>query len=114
MGEGGHVPCKPGPLAPPLWDADVDEPKEWFAGMAYAVPLGSGRFCIDRFFESALGEEEPQEYDFHVFDGRECESFAVFTGVEVERDGSGGELRMTIHGSKRYTFENKVVMNWVL
>ncbi|KAL6609668.1 hypothetical protein ACP70R_039637 [Stipagrostis hirtigluma subsp. patula] len=95
-----------------VWEADLDTPKDWVARMAYAVHLGSGRFCIARFFQRALGEE-PQEYGF---DCREYESFAVFTGVEVRRRGmasGGGELGMVIHRSKRYKFVNEV-FEWVL
>ncbi|KAL6888879.1 hypothetical protein ACP4OV_009905 [Aristida adscensionis] len=95
------------------WDTELDPPKEWAARMAYAVHLGSSKFCIARFFERALVEEPQMKYGF---DSKEYERFVVLTGVEVERDGMagiGGELRMIIHRSKRYMLTNKV-MEWVL
>ena len=61
------------------------------------VSLGSGRFCIARFFQEAAGSAGDQVIH---------ENAAVFTGLEVNSSGKGGtagkvELQMTPHRSRR-------------
>ncbi|GJN35568.1 hypothetical protein PR202_gb24356 [Eleusine coracana subsp. coracana] len=50
---------------------DVDPPENWFLINAVLVNLGSGRFCIAKFFNI---HNEFDDYESHI---------AVFTGVEV-------------------------------
>uniref|UniRef100_A0A0A8Y5B2 Uncharacterized protein n=1 Tax=Arundo donax TaxID=35708 RepID=A0A0A8Y5B2_ARUDO len=99
-------------LKPPtlcqVWK-ELNPPEEWNSLMSYVVHVGSGKFCIARFFETS--EEEPCENGY-VY--QNYERFAVFTGVELEPcNMAGGEFRMTTHKSKRYRFVNKVA-EWVL
>ncbi|RLN00887.1 hypothetical protein C2845_PM06G17090 [Panicum miliaceum] len=91
-------------LKPPtlrhIWEDELRPPKDWVRGLAYTVHLGSGKFCIARFFKTP--EEEPCE-DGSGFIRWGCERFAVLTGVEVKRCGeAGGGFRMITHRSKRY------------
>ncbi|RLN29220.1 hypothetical protein C2845_PM05G32290 [Panicum miliaceum] len=103
-------------LKPPtlrhIWDDDLRPPEDWVSGLAYAVHLGSSKFCIARYFEAR--EEEPCE-DGSGFIRSGCEKFAVLTGVEVERCGeAGGGLRMITHRSKRYRLANSKLLDLVL
>ncbi|KAF8768737.1 hypothetical protein HU200_007295 [Digitaria exilis] len=87
------------------WDDDLKLPEDWVRGMAYVVHLGSGKFCVARFFQTL--DEEPCEGGFIC---RECERFLVLTVVEVERCGKAGRgLRIITHRSKRYRLENKLL-----
>nr|CAB3460988.1 unnamed protein product [Digitaria exilis] len=95
------------PLTRHVWEDDLKHPEDWVRGMAYAVHLGAGRFCVARFFQTP--DEEPCD-QCGGFISRESEKFAVLTGVEVERCGKAGrELRMVTHRSKRYRLENKLL-----
>lgn len=58
--------------------------------MGYLVHLGSGNFCVARFFRELC--EVRWDLSEHY------ERFAVFTGVEVERSPQGW-LRMVKHKS---------------
>ncbi|OEL38153.1 hypothetical protein BAE44_0000828 [Dichanthelium oligosanthes] len=99
-------------LKPPtlchVWEDNLRTPEDWVRGMAYVVHLGSGKFCVARFFKTP--EEEP------CVDGRfscrESDMFAVLTGVEVERCGKAGRggLRMITHRSKQYRLANKLLV----
>ncbi|PAN18731.1 hypothetical protein PAHAL_3G221400 [Panicum hallii] len=124
-------------LKPPtlrhIWEDELRPPEDWVRGWAYAVHLGSGKFCIARFFETP--EEEPCEdplnekrtqarslkkkkepcEDGSAFIRWGRERFAVLTGVEVERCGeAGGGLRMITHRSKRYRLANSMLLDLVL
>ena len=59
------------------------------------VSLGSGRFCIARFFQQAAGSAGDQAINENVV--------AVFTGLEVNSSGTAGkvELQMAPHRSRR-------------
>ncbi|VAI59152.1 uncharacterized protein LOC119322481 [Triticum dicoccoides] len=79
-----------------LWK-ELAPPKEWFLHNSYLVHLGSGKFCIAKFFET--GRISNTQYN---------ERFAVLTGVEVKRCGKHGtELRMVKHGSRRYSLNKQ-------
>ncbi|WVZ73320.1 hypothetical protein U9M48_021641 [Paspalum notatum var. saurae] len=65
--------------------------------MESIIPTSSGR---SKVFET-LEERWCWEKDGNMYNN--VESFAVFTGVEVER-GRRGALRMIKHKSKRYSF----------
>ncbi|XP_044337640.1 uncharacterized protein [Triticum aestivum] len=71
------------------WEDPPAPPEAWRTTAARLLPLGSGRLCIARFFETS----------------EEC-NFAVLAGVEVVRDGDAGtrNLRVIRHKSKRYNF----------
>ncbi|KAG0516184.1 hypothetical protein BDA96_10G340300 [Sorghum bicolor] len=80
------------------WQELVDLPEEWKECKdPQFVSLGSGRFCIARFFQEAAGSS----------DGVAHKNFTVLTGVEVNSRGKaeGGtwelELQMTTHRSRR-------------
>ncbi|WVZ73322.1 hypothetical protein U9M48_021642 [Paspalum notatum var. saurae] len=75
-------------------------PDRWVPMESYLQPLGAGKFCIVRTFLTAQ-EGWCRKKDGNCFDNKE--SFAVFTGVEVER-GRKGALRMIKHKSRRYSF----------
>ncbi|KAL6657603.1 hypothetical protein ACP70R_005383 [Stipagrostis hirtigluma subsp. patula] len=81
---------------------ELDPPEEWKeCKEPQFVSLGSGKFCIVRFFQSRKVGVESDELT--------GQSFAVFTGVDVVRrdldDGDGGngkvELHMVPHKSRR-------------
>jgi hypothetical protein len=78
------------------WQELVDLPEEWKECKdPQFVSLGSGRFCIARFFQEAGSS------------GVAHKNFTVLTGVEVNSraKGEGGtqelELQMTPHRSRR-------------
>lgn len=102
-------------LKPPklrhVWEDNHKTPEDWVRGMANVVHLGSGKFCVARFFQTP--EEEPCEDGGFI--RRECERFVVLTGVEVERCGKAGRgLRMITHRSKRYRLVNNKLLDLVL
>jgi hypothetical protein len=62
----------------------------------YLVHLGSGKFCVAKFFQ--------REYNQVSKDGFACsqhEKFVILTGFVMDLDG-GGVLRMRKHKSRRY------------
>ncbi|XBI52766.1 hypothetical protein VPH35_035098 [Triticum aestivum] len=89
--------------APPVplmaWD-DLDWPESWVPTAGRIVPLGSGRFCVARFFYTWVNQlitfASGLTYDSHT-----TTNLAVLTGVEVERGGAHGLGRMVRHKSKR-------------
>uniref|UniRef100_A0A0A9GUE5 Uncharacterized protein n=1 Tax=Arundo donax TaxID=35708 RepID=A0A0A9GUE5_ARUDO len=94
------------PVLQKVWDElAAPLPRRWVPVMAYLLPLGSGKFCIARVVEMAeegwCREKEGNDY-------LSVGSFAVFTGVEVER-GSRGALRMIKHKSRRYSLGHRMV-----
>uniref|UniRef100_A0A0E0KY33 Uncharacterized protein n=1 Tax=Oryza punctata TaxID=4537 RepID=A0A0E0KY33_ORYPU len=93
-----------------IWE-DLDLPEEWQPSWgSHLVGLGSGRFCIARFFQLARTD------DNFMNDHVEDITFPVFTGLEVlpppspaPATGNGGSagdrkegLRMIKHKSRRY------------
>uniref|UniRef100_A0A0E0JUH1 DUF1618 domain-containing protein n=1 Tax=Oryza punctata TaxID=4537 RepID=A0A0E0JUH1_ORYPU len=76
-------------------------PKQSFLMEAYAVHLGSGRFCIARFMEE---EEDISVHPFFRVAGvkNKNDRFLLLTGVDVV--GSDGAA--VVHKSIRYTFQN--------
>uniref|UniRef100_A0A0D9ZTP2 DUF1618 domain-containing protein n=1 Tax=Oryza glumipatula TaxID=40148 RepID=A0A0D9ZTP2_9ORYZ len=93
-----------------IWE-DLDLPEEWEPSWgSHLVVLGSGRFCIARFFQ--LARTDDNIMNDHVEDV----TFPVFTGLEVlppapatatgDGGGSGDHrkegLRMIKHKSRRY------------
>lgn len=75
-------------LHKPLWDELLPPLQErWIPKMPYLLPLGDGKFCIARVFDMAEeGWRRDKDGNHYV----RVESFAVFTGVEVERDATRG------------------------
>ncbi|KAJ1281439.1 hypothetical protein BS78_04G305700 [Paspalum vaginatum] len=89
------------PVLQKAWDELAQPlPGRWVPMESYLQPLGAGKFCIVRMFLTAQ-EAWCRKKDGNWFDNKE--SFAVFTGVEVER-GRKGALRMIKHKSRRYSF----------
>ncbi|KAF8733359.1 hypothetical protein HU200_014965 [Digitaria exilis] len=95
-----------------IWEDNFAGPPAEWMWMVHHCPLlrsrlvhlGSGRFCIARFFTT--DDDAPVWSVTH----------AVLTAVEVERcdgDDAGGGLRMVKHGTKRYTLLHDM-MAWVL
>lgn len=92
------------------WE-ELDPPKEWRECRdPQIVSLGSGRFCIARFFKTTTSGSSSSDED----DGKNGEDFAVLTGVEVvpcvdddsqagDESGSGKvmKLRMIRHKPRR-------------
>ncbi|XP_004956624.1 uncharacterized protein LOC101767656 [Setaria italica] len=74
---------------------ELDPPDEWKECKdPQFVSLGSGRFCIARFFQEAAGSAGDEVIH---------ENAAVFTGVEVNSSGkcgTGKEVQMTPHRSR--------------
>ncbi|CAL5052470.1 unnamed protein product [Urochloa decumbens] len=91
--------------SPPTTPHDVWRdvaPAEWTGGRSsYLVHLGRSRFCFARLF---TGRGSQGQYD----------EFVVFTGIEVERCGGGGELRVVKHRSRRYSLGAKHQVQRVL
>uniref|UniRef100_A0ACD5YYJ5 Uncharacterized protein n=1 Tax=Avena sativa TaxID=4498 RepID=A0ACD5YYJ5_AVESA len=79
-------------LTPPLQHELVSHPPPDEAGpltpTTHLLPLGSGKLCIAR-----LSHETEED-----------ETFAVLTGVEVQRRAGIGNLQMIEHKSRRYGF----------
>ncbi|EAY84145.1 hypothetical protein OsI_05526 [Oryza sativa Indica Group] len=83
-------------------------PKRSFLMEAYAVHLGSGRFCIARFMEEEEEEEEKDNISLHPFfrvagEKSKNDRFLLLTGVDVV--GSDGAA-VVVHKSIRYKFQN--------
>jgi hypothetical protein len=84
------------------WD-DLAWPESWVPTEARLVPLGSGRFCIARFFYEMLKYKGGFTYQLQT-----ASFFAVLTGVEVEGHGAQGLGRMVRHKSRRYVFGSNI------
>ncbi|WVZ73323.1 hypothetical protein U9M48_021643 [Paspalum notatum var. saurae] len=85
------------PVLKKVWDELAQPLPEWWVPMeSYLHPLGASKFCIVRTFETPE-EGWCWEKDGNMYNN--VESFAVFTGVEVER-GRRGALRMIKHKIK--------------
>lgn len=89
---------QPQPVGVGPWKELIDPPEEWEeCKEPQFVSLGSGRFCVARFFQAA-SKSSPGSAGDH-------ENFAVLTGVEVSSRGSSSsgdvQLHMTPHISKR-------------
>ncbi|CAL4958884.1 unnamed protein product [Urochloa decumbens] len=74
---------------------------------AYLVHLGSGKFCVAKFFRK---EYNLVTKECHVVP--QLEEFVVFTGFVMDQDGPGGALRVTKHKSRRYATE-AMTNGWV-
>ncbi|PVH36211.1 hypothetical protein PAHAL_6G021600 [Panicum hallii] len=83
------------PVVHGLWKEYAEPPPEWSVAEAYAVHLGSSRFCIVGLFST--GEIRVETH--HSYKVEE-ELQAVVTSVEVQR--CGAELRVVKHKSERY------------
>ncbi|KAK3155672.1 hypothetical protein QOZ80_2BG0206150 [Eleusine coracana subsp. coracana] len=82
--------------------------KDWTLVSAHSVYLGSGKFCIARFFNTRTQQicpksQRPREVDHN---------FLVLAGVEVLVTDEG-KLRLVKHQSERYMFDEMEV-HWVL
>uniref|UniRef100_A0A0E0JVC3 Uncharacterized protein n=1 Tax=Oryza punctata TaxID=4537 RepID=A0A0E0JVC3_ORYPU len=87
-----------------VWE-DLKTPKDWQPVTSYLLHLGSGRFCIARFFHSKF-----KVSCCHM----ETETYGVFSGVEVEPCGKAGRgLRMVKHRSECYHWDD-ILLEWVL
>uniref|UniRef100_A0A0D9YM32 F-box associated domain-containing protein n=1 Tax=Oryza glumipatula TaxID=40148 RepID=A0A0D9YM32_9ORYZ len=85
-----------------VWE-DLKPPKDWRPERSYLVHLGSGRFCVARFFDKIDSD----------MDVRSTTVKAVFTGVEVKPCGKAGRgLQMIKHKSECYSLEEP--FHWVL
>ena len=85
--------CRP-PVLHEVFDDDVaGSHKGWRLLTSHAVHLGSGKFCIARFFDRS----SPNIHRFELWDN--C---IVFAGVEVL--SCDGKLHMVKHRSERYMF----------
>uniref|UniRef100_A0A0D9VC19 Uncharacterized protein n=1 Tax=Leersia perrieri TaxID=77586 RepID=A0A0D9VC19_9ORYZ len=97
----------PSPPPPPLnvWPEEVRPPcKEWMPTTSHLLHLGSGSFCIARFFK----------HNVRINGGCGCctptETHAVFTGVEVAPWGKSGRgLRMVKHRSECYSLGHGII-----
>ncbi|TVU41685.1 hypothetical protein EJB05_15228 [Eragrostis curvula] len=109
-------------LNPPPWEktsivlkrrfpGTVHTTKEWQPMECNLVNLGSGRFCIAKFFN--MRQTVKLSYSFEE-KSKTVGEFAVLTGVEVDRGGEGGGLRMVKHKSKRYMFTSDYSIKAVL
>uniref|UniRef100_A0A0E0JVB1 F-box associated domain-containing protein n=1 Tax=Oryza punctata TaxID=4537 RepID=A0A0E0JVB1_ORYPU len=90
-----------------VWE-DLKPPKDWRPATSYLVHLGSGRFCVARFF-----------HKIDRIPGRDIGTNqtvqAVFTGVEVKPCGKAGRgLRMIKHKSECYSLGEELRYHWVL
>lgn len=95
-------------VLPIAWN-DMVWPKSWIPSGAHLVPLGSGKFCIARFFCTL--EEKLLRYASGLdYRNMATSNFAVLAGIQVECGGKPDNiydiegLRMVKHKSKRYIF----------
>ncbi|KAK3148612.1 hypothetical protein QOZ80_3BG0297150 [Eleusine coracana subsp. coracana] len=86
-------------------EEDKSEPND-----SYLVHLGSGKFCIAKFFEKEYELPPEKGYESHICP--QLGRFAVFTGFEMDLSGPGGKLRMRKHKSRRYLIEG-MTLGWV-
>ncbi|KAM0852476.1 hypothetical protein ACQ4PT_051731 [Festuca glaucescens] len=100
---------EPGGAAAPLqahgvWEGGFGAPSRSFNVRSHLLHLGDGgRFCVAKLFE--MRQPLPEWACSRCYNGSEPTdvSFAVLTGLEVERC-DGGELRMIKHRSCIYNF----------
>lgn len=86
------------PVKQNSWE-ELPVPGGWIPMASHLLPLGSGKFCVVRFFEIIKrGRPRPPFYS-----GVKVENIAVLTGVEFHGTAAGS-LRMIKHKSKRYRF----------
>ncbi|XP_051196420.1 uncharacterized protein [Lolium perenne] len=81
-------------MSPPVklnsWE-ELPLPGGWFPVASHLLPLGSGKFCVVRFFQVIKLWRRP----------------VVLTGVEFHGTAAGpGSLRIIKHKSRRYHFQN--------
>ncbi|KAK3150242.1 hypothetical protein QOZ80_3AG0230710 [Eleusine coracana subsp. coracana] len=93
---------KPAVVHSVLEEEDIQQESE--LNDSYLVHLGSGKFCIAKFFEKEYDLPPVEKgYESHICP--QLERFAVFTGFEMDLSGPGGKLRMRKHKSRRYVIE---------
>ncbi|XP_052145395.1 uncharacterized protein LOC127764541 [Oryza glaberrima] len=88
---------------------ELKPPKDWKLVSSHLVHLGSGRFCIARFFDKPVKIPVCCVCDMDT----QTETYGVFTGVEVKKPGRGLRLRMVKHRSECYRFDDHI-KEWVL
>uniref|UniRef100_A0A0E0CF74 Uncharacterized protein n=1 Tax=Oryza meridionalis TaxID=40149 RepID=A0A0E0CF74_9ORYZ len=82
---------------------ELKPPKDWKLVSSHLVHLGSGRFCIARFFDKPTKIPVCCGCDMDT----QTETYGVFTGVEVKKPGRG-RLRMVKHRSECYRFDDHI------
>lgn len=87
---------------------ELKPPKDWKLVSSHLVHLGSGRFCIARFFDKPVKIPVCCNCDMDT----QTETYGIFTGVEVKKPGRG-RLRMVKHRSECYRFDDHI-KEWVL
>lgn len=108
---------------------ELDPPEEWRTTQdPQLVNLGSGRFCIARFFDTIKARrncfgDEVIDQDFAVFTGVEVvprgnEDKHAGNGDDVNVNGNGGNgkrkgLRMIKHKSRRHSRTNGITIDKV-
>ncbi|KAG2554565.1 hypothetical protein PVAP13_9KG602200 [Panicum virgatum] len=95
-------------LSPPIprnvWE-DLCPPKGWLQVTSSLVHLGSGRFCIARFFCDEPGDADDDPWKM----------FAILIAVEVRPRGKSGKgLQMVRHISECYSLPDNNLNQWVL
>ncbi|CAL4978493.1 unnamed protein product [Urochloa decumbens] len=88
------------PAVHSVLEEDMQEAVGCMLSDAYLVHLGSGKFCVAKFFH--------KEYDLVTNEGHVCpqsQAFAIFTGFVMDQNGPGGALRVRKHKSRRYATE---------
>jgi len=91
------------PVKQNSWE-ELPVPEGWIPKASHLVPLGSGKFCVVRFFEIInQGRPRPPYYTHMTID-----NIAVLTGVEFHSTAAGdpGSLRMIKQTSKCYRFRD--------
>ncbi|CAL5056507.1 unnamed protein product [Urochloa decumbens] len=94
------------PVLHTVFDDMAGFSKEWRLVTAHAVHLGSGKFCIARFFDRSRPRSEDTPVHYEV-----KENCVVFAGVEVV--SLEGKLHMVKHNSERYMLVDQE-LQWVL
>lgn len=97
------------PAVQQSWDDLIDVPESWLPYKQQLVHLGSGSFCIAKFFRTfdRSSDEHKNSTDPEV---DEIEEFAVLTGLEVWH-GKEDDLWMTKHRSRLYRFQEKRILH---
>ncbi|XBH76963.1 hypothetical protein VPH35_103514 [Triticum aestivum] len=80
-----------------VWEEDLPPPEAWIPTGEHILPLGSGKFCVARFFRRIKRRN------------LRFESIALLAGVEVVKDVGQGSLEMIKHKCKRYFFKDNEV-----
>lgn len=76
---------------------DVQAQEGWILMKSFLVHLGSGKFCVAKFFQT-VDKGSSEELC-------QIENFAVLTGLTLQQCGANGELRMIRHRSHLYYFQ---------